>query len=78
MDKCATRSHVDIAANLEKFTENLCRRTEKFIKQELNDKKKEKWDEISLVEILKSIFSWKKKLRLVDSEDRGHMNHLVK
>ena len=37
-------------------------RTEKFTEQELKDKIKEKWDEISVGKIRKSISSWKKRL----------------
>lgn len=52
-------------------------RTEKFTEQELKDRIKEKWDEITVAEIRKSITSWKKRLRLVNSEDGGHIDHLL-
>ena len=53
-------------------------RTEKFTEQELKDRIEQMWGEITVGEIRKSISSWKKRLRLVHSEDGGHIDHLVK
>ena len=52
-------------------------RTEKFTEQEPKDKIKEKWDEMPVAEILKSISSRKKKLRMIDPKDGGHIDHLL-
>ena len=75
---CGTTSHVDIAAKLKKLLVNVYTgRTEKFTEQELKDKIKEKWHQISVAETRKSISSWKMRLRLVDSEDEDHIHHLL-
>ena len=75
---CATKSHVDIAAKLKKLTQGVyAGRTEKLTEQELKNKIKQNWYEISVAKICKSISSWKKSLRLVDSEDRGHIDNLL-
>jgi ABC-type sulfate transport system substrate-binding protein len=52
-------------------------RTEKFTEQELKEKIQEKWAEISLAEIRKSIGTWKKRLRHVCGQDGGHIDHLL-
>ena len=51
---------------------------DKFSGDELKEKIRSAWDEISLDEIRNCISSWKKRLRLVCSEDGGHIEHLLK
>ena len=53
-------------------------RTEKFTEDELKAKILEKWEEISLESVRKTISSFKKRLRLVDDQDGGHIDHLLK
>ena len=50
-------------------------RTEKFTEQELNYKIEEKRDKLSVAKIYYYISSWKKRLRLVDSEDGGNIDY---
>ena len=68
--------HYEVSHRYRSKTEKVyAGRTEKFTEQELKDKIKEKWDEISVAEIHKSVSSWKKWFRLVDSVDRDYINH---
>ena len=53
------------------------RRMEKFTEHEQKDKIIEKCYQISVAEIRRSISSWKNSLRMVDSEDGGHIDHLL-
>ena len=53
-------------------------RRDKFTGDELKEKIRSAWDEISLDEIRNCISSWKKRLRLVCSQDGGHIEHLLK
>ena len=56
---------------------NYARRTEKFAEQELKHKIKEKWNEIPVAKICKSIYSWEKRQRLVDFEDERRIDHIL-
>ena len=51
---------------------------DKLAKQALNDKIIRSWEDISVVEICKSISAWKKWFRLVMEEDRGPIEHKLK
>ena len=51
---------------------------DKLTKQALNDRITMSWEQISVAEICKSISGWKKWLRLVMEEDRGHIGHRLK
>jgi len=53
-------------------------RTEKFTEEELKDKIREKWEEISTEYIQQTISSFKKRLRMVTAQDGGHIDHLLK
>ena len=50
----------------------------KFPEQALMNRIIISWKEISIEEICKSIFVWKKQLRLVVEEDVGHIEHRLK
>lgn len=52
-------------------------RTEKFSERELKDRITECWENITLAGIRKAIGSWKKRLRLVSSEDGGPIDHII-
>jgi hypothetical protein len=51
---------------MEAFTENVL--TDKIVREN-------KWEEITLEEIRKSISSWKKRLRADCEQDGGHIDH---
>ena len=51
-------------------------RTEKCTEPESKDKTKEKWNEISVAEIRKSLSTWKKRLWLDDSKGGSNIDHL--
>ena len=52
-------------------------RTQKFTENELKEKIQEKWEEITLEEVRKSIGSFKKRLRAVYEQNGGHIDHLL-
>ena len=52
-------------------------RTQKFTENELKEKIREKWEEITLEEVRKSIGSFKKRLRAVCEQNGGHIDHLL-
>ena len=79
--KCATKFHLtwfQWTSVWDSLTKKVhAGRTEKFKEQALKDKIKEKRDEISVAEIRKYTASWKKTIRLVDSKNGGHVDHLI-
>ena len=52
-------------------------RTQKFTENELKEKIWEKWEEITLEEVRKSIGSFKKRLRAVCEQNGGHIDRLL-
>ena len=52
-------------------------RTQKFTENELKEKIRGKWVEITLEEVRKSIGSFKKRLRAVCEQNGGHIGHLL-
>ena len=52
-------------------------RTQKFTENEQKEKIREKWEEITLEEVRKSIGSFKKRLRAVCEQNGGHIDHLL-
>ena len=52
-------------------------RTQKFTENELKEKIREKWEEITREEVRKSIGSFKKRLRAVCEQNGGHIDHLL-
>lgn len=53
-------------------------RRDPFTEDELKERIREKWDEISLPEIRQSISQWKKRLAAVCAQNGGHIDHLFK
>jgi len=50
----------------------------KFTEEELEERIRRAWDDITIDEIRMCILSWKKRLRAVCQQDGGHIDHLFK
>ena len=53
-------------------------RGKKFTEEELKERIRRAWDDITIDEIRMCILSWKKRLRAVCQQDGGHIDHLFK